>query len=215
MKQLSLYEANLFLRLMHHDVVDLLPIDDEDRDDYFDTEFNGYQFGVYVSPFSLETRGFKKPCEYKENHNLFFNINEWIKLNPNLDLDALLNTLSNEEKEKAQVIDNEETMSKLLKFTLDSDVVFFSSYDDKTKTWGNKTKPCLLLNDVFGYACADAESFDINKLDLLIDIWNKHDYEGVIAYASYLRNWENPIQPRITEKYLKAVDYVKSVVEST
>lgn len=86
------------------------------------------------------------------------------------------------------------------------DVIFFSGYDEKTDSWpdiGLYWSPCVNLGDTFAYACADGERLDDSDIDRLIMAHKGWGYDGVVAWASLLRQSE-PIPPLRTEKYHEA-----------
>lgn len=86
------------------------------------------------------------------------------------------------------------------------DVIFFSTYDEKTDAWpeiGEFWSPCVNLSDTFGYACADGERLDDSQIDCLISAHKQWGYDGVVAWASLIRKSE-PIEPRRTPEYFEA-----------
>lgn len=94
---------------------------------------------------------------------------------------------------------------------LKNDSIFFSSYDSETKTWGEwQDKPCLIMNDTFAYACADAEDIEIEDLHDLVESVKKFDYDGAIAYVALKRNRE-PLEERQTVRYKEAKEWWKLV----
>lgn len=98
-----------------------------------------------------------------------------------------------------------ERMRKLF-YLAAHDVIFFSTYDQKTDTWpaiGEYWSPCVNLGDTFAYACADGERLDDSEIDRLICAHNEWGYDGVVAWASLIRKCE-PIEPRRTPAYHEA-----------
>lgn len=61
----------------------------------------------------------------------------------------------------------------------------------------------LIMNDVFGYACADAEPVPDAALITVAALWQRNGWGGLIAWASIQRN-EEPIKERLTDAYYAA-----------
>ena len=92
------------------------------------------------------------------------------------------------------------------------DVIFFSQYDEDTNTWpdcGEFFSPCVLLNDTFAYATADAERVTDDQLDLLIKMDRQFGQSGVVAWAAQVRGSE-PLEPYRTEKYHAAREWLRT-----
>ena len=92
------------------------------------------------------------------------------------------------------------------------DVIFFSQYDEDTNTWpdcGEFFAPCVLLNDTFAYATADAERVTDDQLDTLITVERQFGNSGVIAWAAQVRGSE-PLEPYRTENYRAAREWLRA-----
>ena len=92
------------------------------------------------------------------------------------------------------------------------DVIFFSQYDEDTNTWpdcGEFFSPCVLLNDTFAYATADAERVTDDQLDTLITVERQFGNDGVVAWAAQVRGSE-PLEPYRTEKYRAAREWLRT-----
>lgn len=61
----------------------------------------------------------------------------------------------------------------------------------------------VLLNDVFGYACADAETIFPGQAAEIKTFYETFGWDGVIAWVANARNQE-PLKELRTEKYLQA-----------
>lgn len=62
---------------------------------------------------------------------------------------------------------------------------------------------CLLMNDTFYYASADAEPVGYDEWPAVKKIYEDHGNEGLIAWAA-LRRGHEPLPPLLTDKYLAA-----------
>jgi hypothetical protein len=201
MRELSLYEMNLLCRLMAEDIVDIF---EEEEPADFEFSFNNVKFNLYISKYKLRKLGLIEPPE--KPANLFFNMNDWHKLNPNIiTIDYILDLVKN--KESAQVIKDKDQMLELIEFSVKSELIFFTAWRDRV--WGDDWRIMILLNDVFGYACSDLEDIEFSDIPELINLYDDYKASGVFAYASMKRNWTMPIKPRITEKFLIAVEKLK------
>ena len=92
------------------------------------------------------------------------------------------------------------------------DVIFFSQYDEDTNTWpdcGEFFSPCVLLNDTFAYATADAERVTDDQLDTLITVERQFGNDGVVAWAAHVRGSE-PLEPYRTENYRVAREWLRT-----
>lgn len=70
---------------------------------------------------------------------------------------------------------------------------------------------CLIpMNDVFEYACADAESAESSDLANVARIWQAHGWDGLIAWAAQRRG-ETPIQERLTPAYHAAAAHIRQL----
>jgi len=84
------------------------------------------------------------------------------------------------------------------------DVIWFSAYDEKTRTWpDDHYTPCVMLNDTFTYASADGESLTDDQIDTLIAAYKQYGNDGVIAWASARRGAE-PLPELQTVAYRNA-----------
>lgn len=66
----------------------------------------------------------------------------------------------------------------------------------------------LNANDVFGWACADSVTIDIQELPGVIDLYNKFDSSGVIAFMAKKRDCD-PQSGFITKAYKEARKYIE------
>lgn len=48
----------------------------------------------------------------------------------------------------------------------------------------------LNMNDTFGFACADMETFDVDDFELMVPIINKYGYHALTAYVAVKRKAE-------------------------
>lgn len=85
----------------------------------------------------------------------------------------------------------------------DDDIVFFRIEKDSSPN------PWILMNDVFGYACADGEALPIEDLSIVIQLWRKFKWAGLFAWAAQRRGID-PIAPLCDEKYQLAKNYLIS-----
>ena len=110
------------------------------------------------------------------------------------------------EAELAEAKKDAERLHKLY-WLAAQDVIFFATYDSKTKTWPDISSkfycPCVCLNDTFAYASADGEELTDDQIDRLIDAYKRWGNHGVIAWASLLRH-SAPLQKLETKEYLEA-----------
>lgn len=77
---------------------------------------------------------------------------------------------------EAEVREEYKYLFKLMQY----DQAFISGQD-----W---REPCLLMNDTFGFATADAEPFEINESKVLWELYEKHGESGLIVWVSLRRN---------------------------
>lgn len=82
---------------------------------------------------------------------------------------------------------------------------FFSTYDGTqyTDSWF----PCLNLNDVFGYACADAEALPLEDLPVIEEIYTKFGWYGLVAWVEKRRGYP-PIKERQKLGYFDAKKFL-------
>lgn len=70
---------------------------------------------------------------------------------------------------------------------------------------GSDTVQCyLIMNDVWGYATADAEEVPTEELPHVAALWRMYGWDGLIAWAAR-QSGQEPIKERLTEGYRKAV----------
>jgi len=97
---------------------------------------------------------------------------------------------------------------------LEAEVAFWGSdWGEDGRAWdaqGNIIKEnylgihlCLLLNDTFYYASADAETVPNGMVKRVWEIYEKWGFDGLLAWAA-LRRKEQPLKPLITDKYKEA-----------
>ena len=95
------------------------------------------------------------------------------------------------------------------------DLLFFSEYDDEDMDWEGEEvgfSCAILCNDTFYYASADAESIcDVEDLELVKYLYEKYSYDGVVAWVSSQRNWQEPLKPLQTDKYYEAVKFIQDM----
>lgn len=77
---------------------------------------------------------------------------------------------------EAEVREEYKYLFKLMQY----DQAFISGQD-----W---REPCLLMNDTFGFATADAEPFEINESKVLWELYEKYGESGLIVWASLRRD---------------------------
>lgn len=67
---------------------------------------------------------------------------------------------------------------------------------DELQLWfrEEEVKAFVVLNDVFGYCCADAEEVALDEIPELASLWKKYGFTGAIYWASKKRK-EPPIKP--------------------
>ncbi len=67
-----------------------------------------------------------------------------------------------------------------------------------------KVCPWLQMNDTFCFACADGEDIEAKNFETILYLWQKYDYEGLIAWAANKRH-ETPLNSILTKSYLNAL----------
>jgi len=77
------------------------------------------------------------------------------------------------------------------------DIIFFSENDPQG--W----RACILLSDVYGYACADAEPILPEQAREVRNAYEKWKWSGVIAWVALKRNQE-PLEEYRTPEYFVA-----------
>lgn len=75
---------------------------------------------------------------------------------------------------------------------------------------GSKGTLVINVNDTFGYACADSEDMTFNDINPVYELYKDFGYDGVVAWVAKNRN-EDPIKPRMTEKYKQAKERLTNV----
>lgn len=63
-------------------------------------------------------------------------------------------------------------------------------------------------NDTFGYACADSEDIDVEDLPIMLELYQKFGWEGVIALCSKIRKCD-PLSEVRNDKFKEAQEYIK------
>lgn len=97
-----------------------------------------------------------------------------------------------------------EESRELVDKLLVKDVIHLSHRDGKAVIW-------LLMNDTFGYACADAEDVAVESLPLVARMWETHGYSGLTAFAANQRN-QDPIVEHRTDEYKRALEELRRVL---
>lgn len=69
------------------------------------------------------------------------------------------------------------------------DDAFYSQYDGKTQKHSpDTTSLCILMNDVWSWASADAEQVEWDEIPEVYAIWKKHGWDGLLIWACKRRN---------------------------
>lgn len=71
---------------------------------------------------------------------------------------------------------------------------------------------CPNLNDTFEYATADSEQIYLDSdgnQDMLVDVWAKFGYTGIVAYVAKMRNVE-PLLKHRTDVYYQAKRHLEN-----
>jgi len=115
-------------------------------------------------------------------------------------------------KERDWSIEQEiELMHKLIYLSAE-ELVFFGCYNSEKKDWDDGVYPALMCNDFF-HPAADAEDFTIDDVDLLIDLYQRFDYYGPMAWIGEKRGLNGPWRANRfdMEKYHQAVKYLREL----
>lgn len=83
------------------------------------------------------------------------------------------------------------------------DIVFFSTYNDTFECWDNGFHACILCNDTFYYACADAEAIAPEESHIVKEYFEDFGWDGVVAITSVFRG-SDPLKQLMTDKFLEA-----------
>ena len=69
---------------------------------------------------------------------------------------------------------------------------------------GKDVRLWVVMNDTFGYACADGEDVPLDQLSSVSRMWSEHGHDGLTAWAARQRG-EQPLRELLTDKYATAV----------
>lgn len=90
----------------------------------------------------------------------------------------------------------------LIKYLVRNDIIYLSVKKSEIYILVN-------LNDIFMYACSDCENVELDEISIIYDLYNKYDFDGIIAYFS-IKNKIKPIKERRTTKYKNAKKYIEN-----
>jgi len=65
---------------------------------------------------------------------------------------------------------------------------------------GANNEPCFLVSDTFAYACADAESFELERAPEFLKLFKKYGWDGIKAYVSLQRQID-PVKELMNAKF--------------
>ena len=89
-----------------------------------------------------------------------------------------------------------------------NDVVLFTTYDEETGQYlENYISPFLNCGDTFHYATADAEGFKLEHSSYIRELYDRFDYDGLVAWIATKRKQE-PIAPCCTDTYKIAMQWI-------
>lgn len=92
------------------------------------------------------------------------------------------------------------------------DIVFFSTYDPDNEDSKDHYTVCVLCNDTFYYACADAEMLPPGQEVILRDLVERFSWAGPVAWCALARKTE-PLEQLRTPQYYEAIEYLKDKMQ--
>ena len=100
----------------------------------------------------------------------------------------------------------------LMMWLASRDILFFSQYDEAEGDWNGGFTCAIMCNDTFYYASADCESVcDVEDLELVRYLYEKCSWDGVAAWVSSKRNWQEPLKPLQTDKFYEALKFIQDM----
>lgn len=85
-----------------------------------------------------------------------------------------------------------------------------SEYLLLSETKNGEVVPMLLMNDTFYYASGDVEECQPKDFACIWNLWNRHKWYGLMAWAARQRNQE-PVKEWRNEQYATAVEYLNKM----
>ncbi len=82
-----------------------------------------------------------------------------------------------------------------------NEVINLSAREEMVRCW-------LQMNDTFGFACADGEDIEVKDFEIILHLWRKYGYDGLIAWAAHKRS-DTPLESLLTKDYLMALNEVE------
>jgi len=88
------------------------------------------------------------------------------------------------------------------------DVIMFTTYDSDINEWTEGWCVAVNCSDTFYYACADAEGLAPGREKEVKEVYEKFDWDGVVAWCALERN-ATPLKQLQTPKYFEAREFIR------